>query len=349
VNSLREIRIRGITACVPTDVRSNETDPNICESERSLLIRTTGVRQRRVAAGGVTTVDLCEAAARSLIAGLAVKPESVELIVLVTQSSDYLLPASAFLLQHRLGLSNNVLAFDINLGCSGYVYGLATVTSMMNSLGLTRALLLAGDISLAHCSPSDKSTYPLFGDAGSATLLERDDATASMSFSMLSNGAEANAIQITHGGMRNPVSENSFSSENYGEGISRNSMQLSLHGGKVFNFVSMQVPLLLRKLLADAAIPSDKIDYLVLHQANNLISKTIEKKLLLPRAKVPTSIDRFGNTSSASIPLTMASEIATELTAGSSTMLLSGFGVGLSCASAVVIQAAMDVVSLIEI
>jgi 3-oxoacyl-[acyl-carrier-protein] synthase-3 len=349
VNSIEGVRIRGITACVPRQIRSNETDPYINDDERPILIRTTGVWQRRVAAQGVTTVDLCEAAARSLMKELSITPETIDLIILVTQSADYLLPASAFLLQHRLELSKSVLAFDINLGCSGYVYGLAVASSMMDSLGLKRALLLAGDISLANCSPNDKSTYPLFGDAGSATILEHDNTHASMHFSMLSNGSEADAIKVNHGGMRNPVSEDSFSPHLYDKGISRNAMQLSLHGGKVFNFVSMQVPPSIRKLIEDSEVPVEDIDYLVLHQANNLISKTIEKKLRLPKAKVPSSIDRFGNTSSASIPLTIASEIAEDITTGEVTMLLSGFGVGLSCANALVKQTAMDVASLIEV
>jgi 3-oxoacyl-[acyl-carrier-protein] synthase-3 len=349
MNRVEGVRIRGITACVPADVRSNETDPRILDTERAILIRTTGVRERRVAAPGVTTVDLCEQAAKTLINDLSITSASIDLLVLVTQSADYLLPASAFVLQQRLGLPTHVLAFDISLGCSGYVYGLAVVSSMMKTLGLKRALLLAGDISLAHCNPKDKSTYPLFGDAGSATLLERDDATAAMHFSVLSDGANADAIQVSHGGMRNPVSKESLVPRSFGEGIMRSPMQLSLNGGKVFNFASMQVPLSLRKLIVEAAIPPESIDYLVLHQANNLISKTIEKRLSLPRARVPVSIDRFGNTSSASIPLTMASELAKELTNGSSTMLLSGFGVGLSCANALVTATAMDVVKLIEV
>lgn len=343
------VTIEGICACVPRRVLSNLSDPHVLDAERSVLVRTTGVVERRVAPAGVTAVDMCVSAASALMADLDIRPDSVDLTIVVSQSADYLLPASAFIVQDRLGISRRAMCMDLSMGCSGYVYGLSVAASMMAALELGTALVLAGDVSVAHCNPRDKSAYPLFGDAGTATVLKRGDYDATMRFNALSDGSLHDAIKISHGGARNPFCAESVVEVEVADGLWRSPLQLGLDGARVFNFATTQVPPLLKSLMHDAAISDVDVDYLVLHQANALINKTVRKKVGFPDDKVPASIDRYGNTSSASIALTIASELRHMLASDRVSLLLSGYGVGLSCANAYISQPAMKCLRLIEL
>ncbi|MDF3029535.1 MAG: ketoacyl-ACP synthase [Moraxellaceae bacterium] len=332
--TLDNVRISAIAAAVPAAREKNSEYSAVSEQERALLIKTTGVEERRIAASGLTASDLCAAAADELITKCAVDRKEIGLLVFVSQSGDYYLPATAALLQHRLGLSTRTIAFDVGLGCSGYVYGLAITASLMRTFGLQKALLLAGDVSSITLSPDDKSTYPLFGDAGSATLLEAGHTGAPWHFNLSTDGSGANAIIIPDGGTRNKVSESSFLVEPVAEGIKRNRLNLVLDGPEIFSFAVREVPASIRELAGQTGQNPEDFDYFVMHQANRLINETIRKKLAMPAEKVPYSIDQFGNTSSASIPLTMAVRLRSELESSSLKLLLSGFGVGLSWGTA---------------
>ncbi len=327
------MQLRGIAAAVPKEKESNRDYDRITEAERNLLIKTTGISTRHIAPPGITTADLCQHAAEKLIAELNWDKNEIGLLIFVSQSPDHFLPASAVLLQDKLGLPKTTAAFDIMLGCSGYVYGLSVISSLIATGGFKKAILLAGDISTHGIARTDKSTWPLFGDAGTATAIEFDPSTKTF-FNLQSDGSGSDAIIIPDGGLRNPISERTFVNEEVEKGIVRHRRNLWLNGLDVFNFSVREAPLNISALLEFAGISQEQIDFFVFHQANLLMDETIRKKLKIPAEKVPYSLSDFGNTSSASIPLTIVSQLKNQ-TLTPKKWLLSGFGVGLSWASAI--------------
>lgn len=344
----QHVKMVGMASAVPGNTVQNLTYDPIPEKERALLVKTTGINERHVAAPGTTTADLCLVAANKLLDDLEWEKESIGVLVLVTQTADYITPATAAILQDRLGLPTTCLAFDINLGCSGYPYGLSVVASLLaNTKG--RGLLLVGDVSSACVSAVDKSAAPIFSDAGSATALEYNESAAPMHFNLQTDGKGFEAIIIPDGGYRNPVTEESLRLENHGLGIDRNRTHLILNGIDIFNFSVREVPPNVRALLEFAETSADDVDHFVFHQANLIINKSIAKKLKLEEDKVPVSLDSYGNTSSATIPVTIASEISEEVQQGEQHLLLCGFGVGLSWGSALISTNNLRCLPIIEV
>ncbi len=331
--SVNNIRINGIGAAVPKLEISNWDYTYISESDRKLLIKTTGVEKRRaIGDSGVTETDLAYAAAEKLLAETNTSKDEIEILVFVSQTPDYFLPASSILLQNRLGLKKSCMAFDINLGCSGYVYGLSAISSIMSTGKLKKGLLLAGDTSTIGTPWEDKSVYPLFGDSGTATLLEYDETAEKITFSLNSDGSGYEAIIVREGGTRKPYTKESFEIKEREKGISRADRNLELNGMEVFNFSVTVVPKHLEEFLQLTGTTTDDYDYFVMHQANMLMNEMIRKKLKFPPEKIPYSIQKYGNTSSGSIPLTIVSELKNKVSAPVS-FLMSGFGVGLSWAT----------------
>ncbi len=330
VFNISGISIKGVAAAVPKTVFSNENYDLLTEKEKRLLMKTTGVEQKRVAKKGVTTSDYCLMSAEQLMGELNWEKDEIGVLVFLSQSRDYYLPATSIILQDKMGLPKSCIAFDVSLGCSGYVYGLSIIASMMKSVGRKKGLLLVGDISSATCSYEDKSTYPLFGDAGTATALELEDTSEGFHFNLMNDGKDHDAIIIPHGGIRNRATRESFDVFEAGEGIKRHNLDLSLDGLRVFNFSVTDVPPAVRELMeARHKSPAD-YDHFVMHQANKLMNETIRRKLKFEPEQVPYSLQQFGNTSSASIPLTMVTQLREALTTKTLNLLLSGFGVGLS-------------------
>lgn len=328
--SISNIAIRGVAAAVPEQRESNLDYTWISEQERAFLIKTTGIKEKRIAPPGLTTSDLCYSAAEKIISECRIDKSDIGLLIFVSQSNDYYLPATAAILQQRLGLPTGTIAFDVGLGCSGYVYGLAIASSLMKTCGIKKALLLSGDISSATTSREDKSTWPLFGDAGAATLLEHTPSSSPWHFNLMSDGSGAAAIMIPDGGLRSKACPDSFATETISEGIKRNRLSLTLDGPAIFSFSTREVPLSVRSLAQYSGYDLANIDYFVMHQANKLMNETIRKKLHIPEEKTPYSLDEFGNTSSASIPLTMVTRMQGAWGEKPHNLLLSGFGVGLS-------------------
>jgi len=328
--SIDGISIKGISACVPSAIERNIEIQNQLPEDIKKFIEVTGVEERRIAAHDVCASDLCMKAATEVLTSLQWEKDSVEILVFVSQTADYILPVTSAILQDRLGFSKDCIAFDIPLGCSGYVYGISVITSMMKAFGLKRGMLLAGDTISKWISKDDKSTYPLFGDAGSATLFETDSLNSTINFDLGTDGSGYKAIIIPDGGSRNSITETSFDEVEYDTGIKRNQCQLALEGMDVFSFGISQAPKTVNKLLEAFAIDKEKVDFFVFHQANMMMNKMIGKKLKLPVEKVPYSLKHFGNTSSATIPLTVVTELINKLNEKDLNFIFCGFGVGLS-------------------
>ena len=327
-----DVKLSGLAVCLPKKIEDNNKFDLLPENERELYIKTVGIRYRRVAAKGVTASDLCLEAAKKLLKDLNWNPSDISLLVFISQTPDYLIPNTASLLQHKLNLPKTCLAFDANLGCSGYVYGLSMAGSLLQNMPGGKALLLVGDISTATISMKDKSTAPLFSDAGSATALEYQPGKK-MHFNLQTDGKEYDDIIIPDGGYRNPFSPKSLDYREYGKGISRNDLQMNLDGVKIFNFALREVASNVNALLQEKQLDKEAVNYFVFHQANLLMLESVRKKLQIAADKVPYSLYDYGNTSSASIPVTLVTKLREQLTGGHLKLLLAGFGVGLSWGS----------------
>jgi 3-oxoacyl-[acyl-carrier-protein] synthase-3 len=331
--STKNTAIKAIVSCVPKKTEHTVDYDLFNPSEADLFIKTTGIKQRRVADKEVTCVDLCFQAATHITNKFG--KEDIDGLIFVSQSPDYFLPASSIILQHKLGLSKNCLAFDVNLGCSGYVYGLSIVSNLLQSGQLKKILLLVGDKSTISTNYNDKSTYPLFGDAGTASLLEYDPNAEPWYFNLQSDGSGKEAIIIEHGHSRHPYNDESEILHDIEPGIKRAKKDLALNGLDVFGFALKEVAQNIDALFEWSNINKEEIDFFVMHQANKLINETVRKKMKIDTDKVPYSIDVFGNTSSASIPLTICHTLQNELADKEQQLVLSGFGVGYSWGSVI--------------
>lgn len=326
----KNVRIVGMAAGVPENVVSNYTlkqgEDISADYTPEAFVETTGVRERRCS-DTLCTSDLCFAAAERLIADLSWDKQEIDAIVFVSQRPDYILPATACILQDRLGLSKECYAEDVSLGCSGWIYGLSNVVSMVSTGSIRKALLLAGD----GRKWADMKREPLFGDAGTVTALEySSEEVSSIRFHFGTDGNGFDAIIVPDGGCRNQVSHDSFILKEEEDGKVVGRLYTHMKGMDVFSFGITTAPKSIRKLSEHYGFDYQECDYFVFHQANMKMNNMIIKKLKLAPEKVPSCMSHFGNTSSASIPLTIVSQLQHISGRGKAKFLCCGFGVGLS-------------------
>ena len=346
--SLPGIALQGLSTAVPVQIEDNESLELIPSKERASFIEQTGIRYRRVVPEGMTASDLCIKAASPLLEKLNWSTQDIDVLIFISQTPDYLIPNTASVIHQRLGMSKKCLALDINLGCSGYVYGLSVIGSLMQNMPGSKGLLLVGDCSTSVISKEDKSTWPLFSDAGSATALEQS-ADSIWHFNLQSDGSGYQDIMINDGGYRNPFSAASLMPNEYSPGISRNELQMKLDGINVFNFALREVAPNIQELLNHIGREPSSIDFFVLHQGNKLMLDCIRKKIKESESKFPYSLYDFGNTSSASIPITIVTQLRDRLVEKETSLLLSGFGVGLSWGSVLLTIDSAIILPLIEV
>ena len=326
------VGIKALSACVPQEIVYNkDLGYLIPEEEIDKVIDNIGIEQRRIAAPDVMASDLCFKAAQHLLADNDIDPASIDVLLFMSQTADYRIPATSCLMQQRLGLSKNTMCMDVTLGCSGYLYALSTAFAYASIPGVNRVLLLDGETFSKIVNRRDKVDWPLYGDAGTATLVEKGDFGQS-TFLLYTDGSGEDKLKI-HAGMRNPITPDSCVEREREEGNVRTDLEVFMDGMDVFNFAISKVPRSVKQLLAETGENIDDVDYLVFHQANRFMMDFFVKKLKIAPERVPFSINKYGNTSSASVPLTISSELNGKLE-GSHTMVLSAFGAGLSWGSA---------------
>ncbi|MBX2921246.1 MAG: ketoacyl-ACP synthase III [Chitinophagaceae bacterium] len=331
----KNVSVTGISACVPREVVRNQDNGVFAENDIKSFISNVGIEEYRASGPGICASDLCVAAAEKLIEDMGINKEDIGIVVFVSQSPDYyFLPNTACIIQHRLHLSKETLAFDVPLGCSGYVYGLNMIASYLSSGQIKKGLLLVGDTGSKTTNAKDKSSALLFGDAGAATMLEYDPNASGIHFHLATDGSGYKAIIVPEGGFRNRFSHESLIEKTDAEGLTRCGINVHLDGFDVFSFGITEAPKTVKKLTEHLGITNDHIDFAVFHQANKMMNEKIRKKLALPEDKVPYSLKKFGNTSSASIPLTIVTALREQLHKKSSSVILCGFGVGLSWGTA---------------
>lgn len=318
------IRVIGMAAAVSSHWDSllevSDEDPAIIDK----FVKKIGVSGRYSASLKQTTADFCYAAAEKVLTEKGIDRSQIGALVFVTQTPDYRLPATGCVLQHRLGIGRNCLVFDVNLGCSGFVYGLNILSSLMNSSEMKYGLLLAGDISAREFSSKRKdklghSAALLFGDSGTATLVEKREGNHLL-FSSATDGNGYKAIIAPYGDYRNPESPDG------------RIYYTKMDDVAVFNFATNDAPEQINEYMQRMNTSAEDYDCLVLHQANLMIMKRIAKKTSFPPEKMLLSMDRFGNTSSSSIALTLVDKYG-ETEGKTVKALCCGYGVGLSWAT----------------
>ncbi len=326
------VGIKALSACVPPRIVYNkDLGYLIPEEEIEKTINNIGIEQRRIADDDVTASDLCFKAAQQLMADNEIDPASIDVLLFMSQTPDYRIPATSCLLQERLGLSKETLCFDISLGCSGYLFALSTAFAYASMQGVNRVLLLDGETFSKIVNRRDKVDWPLYGDAGTATLVEKGDFGDS-TFILNTDGSGKDVLKV-HAGMRNPITPDSCVEREREDGNIRTDLEVFMDGMDVFNFAISKVPRSIKSLLQVSENSVEDVDYLVFHQANRFMMDFFVKKLKINPDKVPYCIHKYGNTSSASVPLTISSELVGALD-GNKTVVLSAFGAGLSWGAA---------------
>lgn len=288
-------------------------------------------------------------AVNKLLDDLKWESSSVDCFIYVCTSRDYIAPQTSCILQDRLNLREDCFVMDLPLGCSGWVYGLSVISSLLSNGGFKRGILVAAETNTKNRSSKDKTVKPIFGDAATATAIVYDPQNEKpFNFIFGVDGKGYNAVWTKYGGMRNPTTVDALEEKEYEEGVIRKGTDMEVKGMDVFAFAIKQPARSIKKLIADFNINLDNIDLLFLHQANKFIDEKIRKSLGLPPEKVPYSLEDFGNVTSASIPLTMVVSTQDKLTTKDNHCIVCGFGVGLAWASAEIDINNLSANSLIE-
>ena len=342
------IGIEAVSACVPKNVRSNnELIKLLGEKELNKIVKNIGIKEMRHVTSGVTPSDLCYEAALELLNNELIDKSEIDLVLFLSQNGDFKIPATSPSLQHRLGLSTSTGCIDLNLACSGYVYALSTAYAYANLKTVNKVLLLVGETFSKDISELDKVNAPLYGDAGTATLISKGDYGKS-EFNLYSDGSGFDAINIKAGGARHPANAESIKLREMENGNFRTLHQIYMDGVDVFNFTLKVVPSSIKEALIKSNNSIEDIDVFLFHQANKFMIDFFRKKLKIPEEKVPISLDEFGNVSSATIPLTIVTRLNGKLNTRNR-LLLSGFGAGLSWATAIINTSNIKISKLREI
>ena len=349
--SFNKIGITAIAACVPSRIIDNYKYGLDIWSEEEIrkVVDKVGVFERRFVGSHTCASDLCFLAAEKLLSDNNVEKNEIDLLVFLSQTPDYRMPATSILLQDRLGLSKTTMAFDISLGCSGFISALSIVYAMMQNNGFRKALLLDGETRSKVYSRKDRREAFIFGDAGVAALIERNEKFGMSHFSVNSDGSRGNLIMIPGGGYRNMSSLETLKERVVDEyGNIRTDENGYMNGADVFNFVIVEVPKDIKRLMTAVGEDIQKMDYYVFHQANAFINNHIAKKLKLDRERIPWTIQKYGNTSSVSVPLTIVSELKDKMK-GEKKLMLSAFGVGMAWATAIIPFVDCNISDIVEL
>lgn len=324
------IALTGLSSCVPENVESLEKYHNVFGKESvDKFIKTTGVLKRHMTINGQTSSDLAYVAAEKLLNFKKIDRKAIGALVFITQTPDYRLPATAYVLQSRLGLSQNCICFDVNHGCCGYVYGLGILSSIIANSNIDFGLLLTGDVVSKYIAPEDKSVCMLMADAGTATLLEKKDLSNKLTAVYKSDGESFRSVIIPAGASRNldATKERSIWER---DGNVRSDYDLFMDGMEIFTYGITNVPKIVKEYFKNDNKSVDDYDSLVMHQANLYLMEQIAKRIGFPAEKIPISIDRYGNTSVNSIPLSIVDTYADKEQGKLLSLLLCGFGGGMS-------------------
>lgn len=325
---IKDVEIRAISSWLPTEVVEMSSFNSLYgEKEVTNIVKVTGIERVRVADPDMTASDMCYNAVLHLIEQQGVELSDIDGLVFVSQTSDYILPATSIILQNRIGLSKSTVCIDIHYGCSGYIYGLFQAAMWISCGACKNVLVLTGDTTSRMINAKDKSLKLVFGDCGTASLISKGDNP--MAFSINSDGSGYDRLIVPAGGFRRP-SDETTSVVNFDEDANgRSDNDLYMDGKAIFNFALTNVHQNINELIDYIEWKKEDVDLYALHQANNFMVNYIRKKLKVEAEKVPMNVKNYGNTGPSTIPL-LLSELRDHTSYKLDKVILSGFGVGLS-------------------
>ena len=292
------------------------------------IAKKIGVYNRHIASDGETAGDLAEKSANILFKEYSILPDEIDFILLCTQSPDYFLPTTACILQDKLGIPTSAGAFDFNLGCSGFIYGLSIAKGLIFGNIAKNILLLTSETYTKHIHPKDKGNRTIFGDAAAATLISTAGFAKIDNFSLGTDGKGAENLIIKNGGIRNRKLTNETNVDENDNIISPD--HLFMNGSEIFNFTLEFVPILVENTLLKNDIKKEEIDLFVFHQANKYMLNFLRKKIGIEESKFYYCLEKFGNTVSSTIPIALKEAINDNSIKKENKILIAGFGVGYS-------------------
>jgi 3-oxoacyl-[acyl-carrier-protein] synthase-3 len=292
-----------------------------------------GIRQRHITRENETSLDLAFQASQKLLKDY--NKDNVDFLILCTQSPDYFLPTSACVLQNKLGLRTTIGAFDFNLGCSGFVYGLAIAKGLILSNLAESVLLITSDTYSKFIHEKDRGNRIIFGDGAAATLIEKSDKDFIKEFSLGTNGSGCNNLIVKNGAARNRFDKNVQEFE-YSPGSITSDNNLYMDGPAIFNFTIGAVPVVIEDVLKKNKINMEQIDYCIFHQANKYMLDYLRTKINIPEEKFYINMENTGNTVSSTIPIALKDCMDKKIIKSGDNVLLVGFGVGYSWGATII-------------
>lgn len=323
---MRSVGILGIGYYVPEKTLTNFDLEKMVDTSDEWITERTGIKQRHIAAEGEATSDLSFKAAQNALADAGVSPEEIDLVIVATASPDHAFPSTACLIQDRIG-AKNAAAFDLSAGCSGFVYSLGVASQMIKTGLYNKALIIGAETLSRIMNWQDRNTCVLFGDgAGVAVVGVVEDGLGVLGIDLGSDGSGGKYLFQPAGGSRKPASP---------ETVAENEHTIHMNGPEVFKFAIQIMGKTAKRALAKAGMQPEELDLLVPHQANMRIITSAAKRLKAPMEKVWVNVDKYANTSAASIPIALCEAQQAGALKKGDNVLLVGFGAGLTWASIV--------------
>ena len=329
---LNNVQLKAIASWLPEN-RLEMTDLGSVygDSEVASIIKATGVERARIADKDMCSSDMCQKAAEALIENEGIDKAEIDGLVFVSQTTDWILPATSISLQDRLGLSKDTVCIDIHYGCSGFVYGLFQAASWVSTGACKNVLVLSGDTTSRMMNENDKSLRMVFGDCGTAALVSVGD--TSMGFHIQSDGSGADRLIVPAGGFRLPISEETSKLVWDEDKNGRTQNDLFMDGMAIFNFAITKVHKNINTLIDSMGWSKNEVSLYALHQANEFMVNYVRKKLKVDASIAPTNCKDYGNTGPATIPLLLSDVCSQPNSYDLSKVIMCGFGVGLSWGS----------------
>jgi 3-oxoacyl-[acyl-carrier-protein] synthase-3 len=345
-------RISGILTVVPANERSFVEEMknfNFPEARSLKLKEVMGYDKRRLVHPGVCVSDLSVFGLQQLFDRGLLKPDDIDVLLLVTVSPDHFMPPTSNIIQGRLGLKQDMLCLDVNQACAGFVIGLIQAFTLLEQESIRKVVLINADVISRKASPRDRNIYPLVGDAAAITIVERDPQESIIYANTKTDGARAEALMIPAGGFRLPSTPETGTLQDVGDNNLRAKDHLYMDGTAIFNFVQVEIPPLIENLLARAGVSHEAVDYFLCHQPNRFMLQKLADKMKVPHAKMPNNVvQHFGNSGGATIPTSISFNLGPKLKTTRIRACLAGFGGGLAWASMLMSLGGLDFCEMID-
>jgi 3-oxoacyl-[acyl-carrier-protein] synthase-3 len=346
-------KITDLVAVVPRNVSRfvDELDQYSFPLEKSLKLKEImGFNEHRIAPEHITAADLCEFGFNYLVKNRRLNPETIDALIFISHTPDHFIPPTSSILHGKLGLREDCLCFDINHGCAGFIVGLQQAFSLLENQAVNRVALLNGDTLSRKINRKDRNSFPVVGDAGSVTIIEKDYSGKPIKVFTKNRGKDALVLKIPAGAFRMPSTDETRISEDVGDGNYRSLDNLNMEGASVFAFVQSEVPKMVDEILAAHSMSKDDVDFYMFHQPNRFMLEKLADKVGVPRKKMPSNIvENFGNSNSVTIPVNLAFNLSEKLKGNIPlTLMMAGFGVGLTWSGLVWELAGLKTCDLIE-